>query len=262
MGGREPRLLEVYAGRERRTTVLIAGVASAEGRCPAAAGRDLERCLDVLGQAAELSGGRVVKRASDEVMALFSTPDAAAAAAARMQLGAANASAADIASALQKIEQALAEVPNDAEALALMAHATSRSFDVSTLGREIVDTLLLLLGCARATLFELIGSRVRLVAVARAHGVESQDDVDGLELGPVESQALRDRHLVATSDFLANGGDGVVLPAAARKVTGPVLTRDIVVSYVKEHSPITAELVGGGSPRITVVGRRERQEAQ
>ena len=86
MGGREPRLLEVYAGRERRTTVLIAGVASAEGRCPAAAGRDLERCLDVLGQAAELSGGRVVKRASDEVMALFSTPDAAAAAAARMQL--------------------------------------------------------------------------------------------------------------------------------------------------------------------------------
>jgi len=69
-------------------------------------------------------------------------------------------------------------------------------------------------------------------------------------------------YTVSTSDFLANGGDGVVLPAAARKVTGPVLTRDIVVSYVKEHSPITAELVGGGSPRITVVGRRERQEAQ
>src|SRR5712671_5986020 len=69
-------------------------------------------------------------------------------------------------------------------------------------------------------------------------------------------------YTVSTSDFLANGGDGVVLPAAVRKVVGPVLTRDIVVNYVKEHSPITAELAGVGSPRITVVGRRERQEAQ
>ena len=69
-------------------------------------------------------------------------------------------------------------------------------------------------------------------------------------------------YTVSTSDFLANGGDGVVLPAAARKVTGAVLTRDIVVSYVKERSPITAEMVWEGSPRITVVGRRERQEAQ
>lgn len=96
-----------------------------------------------------------------------------------------------------------------AEALALMARATSRSCDVSTLGREIVDTLLLLLGCARATLFELIASSVRLVAVARAQGVEPEDDVDDAELGPVESQALRDRRLVATSDFLGAGGASV-----------------------------------------------------
>src|SRR5215831_4259342 len=93
-----------------------------------------------------------------------------------------------------------------AEALALMAHATSRSFDVSTLGREIVATLLLVLGCARATLFELVESKSRLVAVARAGGVELEDDVAGLELGPVEAQALRDRRLVATSDFLAGPG--------------------------------------------------------
>ena len=69
-------------------------------------------------------------------------------------------------------------------------------------------------------------------------------------------------YTVSTSDFLANGGDGLVLPGGARKVTGPVLTRDIVVGYVKEHSPITAELVGAGSPRITVIGKRERQEVQ
>jgi adenylate cyclase len=58
----------------RPTTVLFAEVAGA----PAA------RHLDVLGQAAELSGGRVLHRHATGVLALFSTPDAAAAAAARM----------------------------------------------------------------------------------------------------------------------------------------------------------------------------------
>ena len=60
--------------RDRPTTVLFAEVAGA----PAA------RTLDVLGQAAELSGGRVLHRHATGVLALFSTPDAAAAAAARM----------------------------------------------------------------------------------------------------------------------------------------------------------------------------------
>jgi signal transduction histidine kinase len=91
-----------------------------------------------------------------------------------------------------------------AEALAVMAHATSRSFDVSTLGREIVDTLLVLLGCARAALFELVGGNFRLVAVARANGFEAAADVAGPELGPVESLAIRERRLVATSDFLSD----------------------------------------------------------
>jgi signal transduction histidine kinase len=85
-----------------------------------------------------------------------------------------------------------------------MAHATSRSFDVSTLGREIVDTLLVLLGCARAALFELVGDRFRLVAVARANDFAATDDVAGPELGPVESLAMRERRLVATSDFLSD----------------------------------------------------------
>ena len=91
-----------------------------------------------------------------------------------------------------------------AEALALLAHATSRSFNVSTLGREIVDTLLPLLGCARATLFELSEGAYRLVAVARADGVEAADDLAGPELGPVEARALRDRRLVTTADFLTD----------------------------------------------------------
>jgi len=134
-----------------------------------------------------------------------------------------------------------------AEALALMAHATSRSFDVSTLGREIVDTLLLLLGCARATLFELIGSRVRLVAVARAHVVESQDDVDGLELGPVESQALRDRHLVATSDFLASPG----LPVTDREPTTEVPIRAVLaIPLFHEDAPIGVLSIGDRARRV------------
>ncbi|MFL5455864.1 MAG: bifunctional metallophosphatase/5'-nucleotidase [Myxococcales bacterium] len=67
-------------------------------------------------------------------------------------------------------------------------------------------------------------------------------------------------YTVSTSDFLANGGDGLALPGGARRVEGTVLTRDIVVSYVKQHSPITAEMVSSAAARVTVVGRRERQE--
>src|SRR5215470_13706676 len=69
-----------------------------------------------------------------------------------------------------------------AEALALLAHATSRSFDCSTVGHQIVDTLLPLLRCARATLFELNEGAYRLVAVARADGVQAADDLAGPKL--------------------------------------------------------------------------------
>lgn len=60
----------------RPTTVLFAEVAGALAA----------RTLEVLGQAAELSGGRVLHRHASGVLALFSTPDAAAAAAARMHV--------------------------------------------------------------------------------------------------------------------------------------------------------------------------------
>jgi adenylate cyclase len=60
--------------RARPTTVLFAEVT----------GGLAARTLEVLGQAAELSGGRVLHRHATGVLALFSTPDAAAAAAARM----------------------------------------------------------------------------------------------------------------------------------------------------------------------------------
>ena len=71
MGGLEATLLRRYAGEQRNTAVLVAHGAPG--------------CLQVLGEAAEASGGRVMRRRGNELMALFPTGDAAAAAAARMQ---------------------------------------------------------------------------------------------------------------------------------------------------------------------------------
>jgi len=73
---------------ERQTTVLFAEVQAAAPQAPAATavpgGDAAARYLEVLGQAAELSGGRVVHTRDNGVLVLFSTPSAAAAAAARM----------------------------------------------------------------------------------------------------------------------------------------------------------------------------------
>jgi len=72
-------LAEPAASRaDRHTTVLFA-----ELHAPAPAD-NAARYLRILGQAAELSGGRVLHSRQDGVLALFSTPTAAAAAAARM----------------------------------------------------------------------------------------------------------------------------------------------------------------------------------
>lgn len=65
----------------RRTTVLLAEVRSP---APSPGGFAFKRWLEVLRQAAELSGGRVLHDRNSAVVALFSSPDAAAAAAARM----------------------------------------------------------------------------------------------------------------------------------------------------------------------------------
>src|SRR5688572_13299181 len=70
---------------ERRTTVLLAEVRNSSEADPGAAGA-LARTVEVLRQAVELSGGRVLQDRNSAVVALFSTPDAAAAAAARMHV--------------------------------------------------------------------------------------------------------------------------------------------------------------------------------
>jgi adenylate cyclase len=67
----------------RRTAVLFARVSANERPQVEAMGPRL-RCVEALAQAAELSGGRVLRRQGDAVMALFASADAAAAAATRM----------------------------------------------------------------------------------------------------------------------------------------------------------------------------------
>ena len=139
-----------------------------------------------------------------------------------------------------------------AEALALMAHATSRSLDVSALGREIVSTLLPLLGCARATLFELLGSRFRLVAVARADGIEADDDVAGPELGPIETRALRERRLVATADFLAD-----LETSAAGPERGPEIPIRAVLAIPLFHDQTPIGILSVGDRACRVFEREE-----
>jgi 5'-nucleotidase len=69
-------------------------------------------------------------------------------------------------------------------------------------------------------------------------------------------------HAVSLSDFLANGGDGLSMMKDAPRRTGSVLTRDIVMSYVKLHDPITAALVDSGHPRVRVIGTPMRAQAE
>jgi adenylate cyclase len=75
---------------ERKVTVLFADVTGSTRLYEAAGDSEavdaIGRCVETLRRAAEASGGRVVKTMGDEVMALFSTPDLAADAAARMHL--------------------------------------------------------------------------------------------------------------------------------------------------------------------------------
>jgi 5'-nucleotidase len=65
---------------------------------------------------------------------------------------------------------------------------------------------------------------------------------------------------LSVTDFLANGGDGLTLlkaPAFQRQV-GTVGSRDTIVGYVKEHSPLTGKQLGstalGAPDRVTVKG--------
>src|SRR6267143_3004961 len=73
----------------RQTTVLFADVTGStrlyETAGDSRAVEAIGVCMQKLREAVELHGGRVVKTMGDAVMALFPTPNAAAAAAARMQ---------------------------------------------------------------------------------------------------------------------------------------------------------------------------------
>jgi 5'-nucleotidase len=62
-------------------------------------------------------------------------------------------------------------------------------------------------------------------------------------------------YTVAVSDFLANGGDGMAVLKDKPRQIAPVLARDVLVAFVKEHVPITARLLGGGAQRIVEHGR-------
>jgi len=79
-----------FAEASRQTTVLFADVSGStklyEAAGDALAAEAIGRCLEKLRLSAEATGGRVVKTMGDLVMALFSNPDAAGSAAARMQV--------------------------------------------------------------------------------------------------------------------------------------------------------------------------------
>jgi adenylate cyclase len=70
------------AAGARHTAVLFAELAAPAGT--PLGDKDRLRMVETLGQAVDLSGGRIVTRREGDLMALFSTPDAAAAAAMRI----------------------------------------------------------------------------------------------------------------------------------------------------------------------------------
>jgi 5'-nucleotidase len=70
---------------------------------------------------------------------------------------------------------------------------------------------------------------------------------------------------VSLPDFLADGGDGLTMLTDAPRRNGGVSARDQIVAYVKEHRPLTAEVLGAASsgrePRWTQVGSARRRQA-
>jgi len=62
-----------------------------------------------------------------------------------------------------------------------------------------------------------------------------------------QSVCSQGTYTVAVTDFLANGGDGLHMLKEAPRHIGSVLARDIIVAYVKEHQPLTGQLLGSMS---------------
>jgi len=59
-----------------------------------------------------------------------------------------------------------------------------------------------------------------------------------------QSMCSQDTYTVAVTDFLANGGDGLHMLKDAPRQIGSVLARDVIVAYVKDHQPLTGQLLG------------------
>ena len=59
-----------------------------------------------------------------------------------------------------------------------------------------------------------------------------------------KSECASGTFTLSVTDFLANGGDGLTMLKDAPRQIGPVLSRDMIVAYVKEHSPLTAAKLG------------------
>ncbi len=135
-----------------------------------------------------------------------------------------------------------------AEVLALMAHATSQSLDAVVVGRQIVHTLLLVLDCARASLFERdpAGARFRLLAVARAPGFQASVDVTAPDLGPVETVALRDRRLVVTADFFADPD----IPSPGDPGAGAPVRSMLATPLLHDDTPIGILSIGAEAGRV------------
>lgn len=77
-----------------------------------------------------------------------------------------------------------------------------------------------------------------------------------------DASCAQGSYAVSVSDFLANGGDGLSMLKDAPRQVGSVLTRDILMSYVKLHDPITGSLVDSGRPRVRVNGTPRRVQAE
>ncbi|HEX4383357.1 MAG TPA: bifunctional UDP-sugar hydrolase/5'-nucleotidase [Myxococcales bacterium] len=79
-----------------------------------------------------------------------------------------------------------------------------------------------------------------------------------------EATCSETKYRVAVTDFLANGGDGLTMLKGAPKEVGSVLARDIIVSFIKEHQPLTPELLGsmstGAQPRWSQIGAARRAQ--
>jgi len=79
-----------------------------------------------------------------------------------------------------------------------------------------------------------------------------------------EASCAKGPFAVSVTDFLASGGDGLAMPRDAPRQSGAMLARDIIIAYVKEHRPLTAQVLGAASsgkePRWTQVGSPRPQK--